>query len=258
MNMDKINNRGIRDSWNGWSDDYYAREYRNADTVRLLMADPPRAFPPTVWHSIHAWFPDLAGVRVCVPSSGDNKAAFAFHLLGAKVTTCDISSEQLKNAGAIADENGWAIRFHECDSMIMDGVASDAFDLVYTSNGVHTWISDLPVMHNQFHRILRGGGRYIFFETHPFNRPFDDSTDELRMKKPYADTSNDDWRVQDFVNSLIESRFEIVRMEEFYADRETFGANWWNLSEWNEKADWRVNPYAALPQWMMFSCLKNA
>ena len=253
----EMNNDVIRDNWNKWSNDYYVREYENSDTLSNIMTDPVRAFPAPVWRSISAYFPSLSGVRVCVPSSGDNKAVFAFHLLGAEVTSCDISVAQLKNARAIADANGWGIRFHECDSMVMEDVPRGSFDLVYTSNGVHTWISDLPMMHGQFRRVLKDGGKYIFFETHPFIRPFDDSTNELRIKKPYADTSNFDWRVQDFVNSLIESRFSILRMEEFYADRETFGANWWELSEWDEKSDWKVNPYAALPQWMMFCASKT-
>jgi hypothetical protein len=54
---------------------------------------------------------DLEGKRVCVPASGDNTAVFAFHLLGARVTSTDISAEQLKNAQTIALEHGWGIEF---------------------------------------------------------------------------------------------------------------------------------------------------
>jgi len=34
---------------------------------------------------------ELKGKKICVPSSGDNHVVFAFALLGAKVTSCDIA-----------------------------------------------------------------------------------------------------------------------------------------------------------------------
>lgn len=249
-------NDPIKESWNACSDDYFAMEYGQPETLNLLKADPTRAFPPAVWKNICAAFPDLHGKKVCVPSSGDNLAAFAFCLLGAEVTSCDIAESQLENARKIADEQGWLLTFHACDSMEMDGVENDQFDLVYTSNGVHTWIFDLPTMHRQFCRILKDGGCYIFFETHPFIRPFDDEANALRVKKLYSDTRDNDWRVQDFVNSLIESGFSITRMEELSADRDTLGATWWEPDEWDQKSDWHKNPYAALPQWISFCAVK--
>jgi len=250
-------NDPIKESWNTCSDDYFAMEYDSPAVLNLLKADPSRAFPPEVWKCLHTAFPDLHGKKVCVPSSGDNLAAFAFYLLGADVTSCDIAERQLENADKIAQQQGWQLTFHVCDSMEMAGVESGAFDLVYTSNGVHTWICDLPTMHRQFCRILKDGGAYIFFETHPFNRPFDDETNELRIKKRYCDTRDNDWRVQDFVNSLIESGFSIAHMEELFADRGTLGATWWQPEEWDEKSDWSKNPIAALPQWIAFCAVKD-
>ena len=252
----KIND-AVRDSWNAWSDDYFAMEYSQPETLNLLKADPARAFPPAVWQNIRALFPDLHDKRVCVPSSGDNLAAFAFFLLGADVTSCDLAERQLENARQIAAEQGWRLRFCVCDSMEMDGIADEAFDLVYTSNGVHTWICDLPAMYRQFYRILRPGGHYLFFETHPFNRPFDDETTRLQIKKRYDDTRENDWRVQDFINSLLESGFTVARMDELFADRGTLGASWWEPDEWDEKSDWHKNPYAALPQWISFCAGKQ-
>jgi len=62
--------------------------------------------------------------------------------------------------------------------MTLEGIADSEYDLVYTSNGVHVWINDLKVMYQSFYRVLREAGYYIYFETHPFIRPFDDSGSE--------------------------------------------------------------------------------
>ena len=249
-------NNEIMNKWNSWSKEYYAGQYENTDSLSRIKTIPRKSFPTRVWDNINRFYPNLNGMKICVPSSGDNVIAFSFHMLGAKVTSCDISSEQIKNAKKIAEEQEWAIDFHVCDSMEMNGIRDDYYDLVFTSNGVHTWISDLPVMHKSFNRILKEGGRYIFFETHPFIRPFDDSTNVLKVKKPYTDTSNNNWRVQDFTNSLIESGFTINCMDELSAEKDVLGADWWNQDEWDEKADININPYAALPQWISFCSRK--
>lgn len=253
--MNKNNKNEIINMWNKGSDDYF-HEYDGTETIDLIKSNPTRVFPSKVWGNICVYYPSLKGLKICVPSSGDNKAVFGFHLLGAEVTSCDISSEQIKNAKNIADSQGWTIDFRVQDSMIMNEIVNDYYDIVYTSNGVHTWISDLPIMHKQFNRILKTGGRYIFFETHPFIRPFDDSTHELKIRKPYSDTSNFDWRVQEFVNSLIESGFTITRYDELHAEKNALGAEWWNDNNWDTDADWHINPYAALPQWLSICSVK--
>ena len=251
------NKEKVTEQWNVWSDKYFADQYENTATLSIIKNTPVKAFPVKVWEKINRLYPCLNGLKICVPSSGDNLAVFAFHLLGAKVTSCDISSEQIKNARRIADEQGWTIDFHICDSMELDEIKENEYDMVYTSNGVHTWISDFSVMYRNFNRILKKGGHYIFFETHPFIRPFDDAENILKIKKPYSDTSNNDWRVQDYVNSLIESELSILCMEELSAEKDIIGAEWWNPVGWDEKANWHINPYAALPQWISFCTIKQ-
>lgn len=247
----------IRDMWNSFSDEYFSREYKDTGTIERIIKNPRLVFPSELREDIDRYFPSFEGVRVCVPSSGDNKAVFAFHLLGAKVTSCDISSEQIKNARRIAEGEGWDIDFKVCDSADMAGVEEGEYELVYTSNGVHTWISDLSSMYKSFNRLLKPGGIYVFFETHPFIRPFDDGVNILRVKKRYDDTSNNDWRVRDFINALLESGFSLDRLGELSAEKEIIGANWWELDEWDEKSDWNKNPYAALPQWMSVCATKR-
>ena len=60
---------------------------------------------------------------VCVPSSGDNLAVFAFALLGARVVSCDISQNQLDYARQIAVREGFdaSISWVCTDTMTLDG-----------------------------------------------------------------------------------------------------------------------------------------
>ena len=99
-------NNGVMNWWNNRSDEYYGGIQKGIDDI-FDRAD--RAFPVVVWEMIRKNFPDLRGKRVLVPSSGDNIAVFGFHLLGAKVTSCDISERQLYNAKQVADKYGWAM-----------------------------------------------------------------------------------------------------------------------------------------------------
>ena len=259
MNNNNINNEAIRNTWNQWAS---GRDPNYQQQVNRIIKNPQKAFPSKVWDSLCRHFPSFDDINVCVPSSGDNLAAFAFYLLGAKVTSCDISCKQIEKAEKIAQENNWSIDFKVLDSMDLSSLAADSFDLVYTSNGVFVWISDLYVMFAEFHRILKQDGSYIFFETHPFNRPFDDNDNRLKIVKHYNDIhitgklSNYHWRVHDLVNYLVQSGFRLEYMDELLAEKDTIGATWWNLSEWDNKSDVLQNPYAALPQWISFCCKK--
>jgi len=251
----------IKSKWNRWSDGYYQQDM---GCYEKIIEKPERAFPVSLYPMINKYAGDLRGKKVCVPSSGDNIAAFGFHLLGAKVTSCDISENQLINAEKRANKyNISGIEFICQDSMKLDKLKDGEYDLVYTSNGVHVWIDDLTVMYKNFHRVLKHGGYNIFFETHPMIRPFDNSTYELKIKKLYEDfrpREGDltyDWRTQDFVNAVSSAGFIIKEMREFYSLRDDLEAHNYlyirdeqkDKHKWHgDTFDWKVNPWAALPQ----------
>ncbi|WP_274654554.1 class I SAM-dependent methyltransferase [Paenibacillus humicola] len=214
--------------------------------------------------------PDFEGKRVCVPSSGDNHAVYAFHLMGAQVTSCDISERQLENSSSIAQKHGWDIEFICADTMKLCQLDSDAYDFVYTSNGVHVWIFDLNAMYQSVHRILKGGGTYIMFDVHPFMRPFGTaSAHALQVVKPYdaggpfEATPTFHWRVQDMINAMMSSGLSIRHMEEMYAENGSF---WEDQSsddaaplseqELADRCNWKLNPLAALPQWLSVQAVK--
>ena len=78
--------RTAKEEWDACSDEYFA-ENASVEIIRCIIEDPSRAFPAPVWDMIRSSYPNLRGKNVLVPSSGDNAAVFAFHLLGAAVTS---------------------------------------------------------------------------------------------------------------------------------------------------------------------------
>jgi len=257
-------NEIIKDGWNKNSDQYYQD---GIDDYPIIIKNPEKAFPIALYPLLKKYIGDLRGKKVCVPSSGDNKAVFGFHLLGAKVTSCDIAENQLKNAEILAEKyNLKGIEFVCQDSMRLDKIKDAEYDLVYTSNGVHVWIDDLPSMYKNFHRILKDGGYNIFFETHPMTRPFDNTTYTPKIVKLYEEVGphiDDDgeptyaWRTQDFVNAVVSSGFSIKEMQEFHSVRDDLEAhNYLCISDphndkykwYGDTFDWKLNPWAALPQ----------
>jgi len=255
-----------KEHWDAISNEYWGDG--GLEVADKVEHDPAWAFPDVVYAMIRKRFPDLTGKKVLVPSSGGNDAVFAFHLLGADVTSCDISENQLANAKKIADAKGWDIRFICEDSMELSSIGDGGYDLVYTSNGVHVWISNLPKMHGRFCRILKDGGYYIMFETHPFIRPMgNDEVPVVTVAHLYediercGDVPNYAWRVMDIFNSVTHSGFVIEHMEEFHP-KPSDSNLWFYKSEAEaeqdgyHRFDWQQNPWAALPQWIGLSARK--
>jgi SAM-dependent methyltransferase len=266
-----------RQSWNGGAA-RYSVEYHSEDKIKRILDDPPSAFHKTIWELINGVFPSLEGKRVCVPSSGDNHAVFAFARLGARVTSCDISENQLANAEKAAKRYGLQIEFIRADTMTLESVPSDTYDFVYTSNGVHVWINDLPGMYRSIHRVMKPGAVYMMCEVHPFCRPFDgNNLEQLTVIKPYSSTGPFEsdievtfgWRIQDIVNAMLDSGLTLRRMEEMHAEINYEDPYWiplmqqlsepgrvYDRAEVERMYDWRHNPIAALPHWLSLVAVK--
>lgn len=263
--MGETNNR-IIELWNEGSDNWYKK--RNTDeNIEKIIKDPAIAFHNETFTLIKKFFPDLHGKKVCVPASGDNNAVFAFHLLGAQVTSVDISKQQIQNAESIARKRGWDIEFICDDNMLFDKIKTNEYDFVYTSNGVNIWISDLLKMYQNFNKVLKDNGIYILYDVHPFMRPFEDDYEKLTVAKlydnigPLAELSTFHWRMKDIINSIITANFELKMVDEFYANKSD---KWWYDSDEestmdnNRLYDWKQNPLAALPQWVVICAQKKA
>ena len=253
-------NEKTKEMWNNWSDEYF---HNVNDSLKVIKKNPEKGFPAEVFEMINTEFPSLKNKNVLIPSSGDNIAAFSFYLLGANVTSTDISDNQLKNAKRISDENNWKINYICTDTMNLKSIDNNKYDLVYTSNGAHIWISDLVYMYKNIYRILVKNGFYIFFETHPIIRPFDDSGTIISIKRPYGeigprgDPPEYLWRIEDFLRSLLNVGFIIKDYRDIKAKSTDIMAHNWFYKTDEElkndngnKFDWNKNPWAALPQWI--------
>lgn len=88
----------VKEHWNQTADSDWYRSLRTEERILALRQNPSVAFHPDVFALLQKYLPDLRGKKVLLPSSGDNHAAFAFALMGAAVTSADISEKQLENA----------------------------------------------------------------------------------------------------------------------------------------------------------------
>lgn len=247
----------VKDGWNKTSDSDWYNSLRSDEKIQTLLKSPVSAFHPEVFALIMKHFPDLKGKKVLLPSSGDNHAAFAFALLGADVTSSDISERQLENAAVISNRLGLNIRYVCDDTMTLENIENNCFDLVYTSNGTHVWITDLVLMYKNIHRVLKDGGYSIMFDIHPFNRPFvGDPWQQLQIKKSYFDAHRHrHWRIQDLVNAMTNSDLLLIEMAEMQATDGSFWFSYDDLIKQNGETlqninDWKHNPMAALPAWI--------
>lgn len=247
----------VKDDWNKTADSEWYQSLRTDEKIKELVNHPMSAFHPDVYELIRKFIPDIKNKKILLPSSGDNHAAFAFALLGAKVTSTDISERQLENAAEIAERLNLSIDFLCDNTLELSYIENDTYDLVYTSNGTHSWIPDLNVMYRNICRVLKPGGYSVMYDIHPFNRPFTgEPWKEPKISKAYHDTMPScHWRVQDLINATISAGLSIRKIAELEAVNASF---WFTYAELMKQSseqieninDWKHNPMATLLAWI--------
>mgnify|MGYP001087427958 FL=1 len=157
---------------------------------------------------------------------------------GAKVTGVDFSPQSIHIARELARKMGIPAQFIEANVLeLPEGLGE--YDIVYTSQGVLCWISDIQRWAQAVARHLKPGGVFYIFETHPALMMFDDNqADVFQIKYPYfhrpeplhfddeypdyADSSyipqtatyEWQWSLSDIVNALIGSGLTIELLNE--------------------------------------------
>jgi SAM-dependent methyltransferase len=247
----------VKRYWNEISDSEWYRSLRTAERLDRLEENPKTAFYPGVLELMEKYVGDFKGKKILLPSSGDNHAAFAFALMGAKVTSADLSERQLENARNIADARNLDIDFICDNTTFLSRFDDGIFDLVYTSNGTLTWINDLREMYRNIARVLKKGGYSAMVDIHPFTRPFTmEAWKAPEIRKSYQDVFPDlHWRVQDIVNAHAQAWLRILEIAELPSADASF---WYTYEELKSKADaetanindWKCNPMAAIPAWL--------
>ncbi len=230
--------------------------------------NPEPAFEGRALETIRSLVGGLAGKDVCVIGSGDNYAAFALAGLRAKVTSTDISRGQLAVAESRASLLGLDIDFVRSDAAHLDSLPDQSFDLICSTNGFFTWIAEPALVLAEVHRLLRPGGFYVFYDVHPFQRPWQDQVGETRMDKPYWDTGPHgskgdiptvefEWTVADLLNALAESGLRLKTIIESPAkDSRFWEGHSYEPGSHPELLDWKVNPRAGLPVWLTVAAQK--
>jgi len=246
--------------WDRLSDDWKALRERDG-LWRHCSDHPELAFQGAALYLIRTFCGDLQGQRALVIGSGDNYAAFALAGMGAAVTSSDISLRQLDVARQRAVILGLPIKFVRADAAGLDGIPDNAFDLVFSSNGFFVWIAELAQVFASVQRVLKPGGCYIFYDIHPFQRPWADQTGSLVMAQPYGvvgpqpdpqdGTYQFTWTLADLLNPLCESGLVLRRLVESPAGSARFWQDYaYEASTDDSLNDWRKNPRAGLPVWL--------
>jgi SAM-dependent methyltransferase len=108
-----------------------------------------------------------------------------------------------------------------------------SFDLVRSTNGFLTWIADPGLVFGEVFRSLRQNGVYVFYDVHPFQRPWRDTQQATELAKPYWDTgpheSDGDcptvefeWTIADLLNALARSGLRLESIAESPAEDSRF------------------------------------
>lgn len=110
---------------------------------------------------------------------------------GAQVVGVDFSEKAVAHARRLARELGLAARFVQADvtdtAAVLDQLAGEQFDVVFTSHGTISWLPDLRPWAQIVAGALKTGGRFFIADAHPFTWMFDDESDEpgLRFNPRY-------------------------------------------------------------------------
>ena len=245
------------------------QQLRDRDQLwRKCHEQPSLAFAGEALDMIREFVGELRGKRACVIGSGDNYAAFALAGLGAKVTSTDISEQQLEVAAQRAAVLGLDIQFVRCDAADLGPVPDAEFDLVCSTNGFLVWIAEPGRVFCAVNRLLKPGGYYVLYDIHPFLRPWKNQT-ALEMEKPYFETGpfvyeeagqrtyEFNWTLSDIVNPLLGSGLVLRRMSETPAkDSRFWQGHSYEPGTDDTLLDWHKNPRAGLPTWLTLAAQK--
>ena len=231
--------------------------------------EPELAFAGGAYGLVRDVAGNLEGKDVCVVGSGDNHVAFAFAGMGANVTSVDISDRRLSVAAERAKQLGLPITFVQADAADLSLIGDAVFDLVFSSNGFFVWIADLQAVFSEMYRILREGGHYVFYDVHPFQRPWKDQVRPIEAVKPYWESGpfKDEeegsfefhWTLADVLNSLAASGLTLLQILESPAEDSRYWQDYSYLPGTdNRLLDWNENPRAALPAWLTVAAQRPA
>ena len=114
-------------------------------------------------------------------------ATLSWARLGANAVGVDFSEEGITHARDLAQRSGLAPRawFVQCDVLELDRHLDKQFDVIFTSYGVLTWLSDLNRWAEIVAHFLKPGGRFFIAEIHPASMIFDNAASDFTLRFDY-------------------------------------------------------------------------
>ncbi|MGN1020181.1 MAG: class I SAM-dependent methyltransferase [Aristaeellaceae bacterium] len=147
-----------------------------ADMAARIAENPLRALKR------HArYFDAFEGVRVANVCGSCGKKALPLAMLGAEVTVFDISEDNRRYALEAAQAARVPLRYEVGDVLDVDLTRfGGSFDVVFMEGGVLHYFHDLDEFMGVMQALLRGGGRLICSDFHPFTK----IADILQLQQP--------------------------------------------------------------------------
>jgi 2-polyprenyl-3-methyl-5-hydroxy-6-metoxy-1,4-benzoquinol methylase len=110
--------------------------------------------------------------------------------LGARVTGVDFSVQGIRLARQLSQECTIPAEFIESNLYELPEHLQGQFDIVFTSYGALTWLSDLPRWSRIVTHFLKPGGVFYMAEIHPVSMVFDEAAESLPLHaaNSYFDT----------------------------------------------------------------------
>lgn len=134
------------------------------------------------------WLGDVAGKRVLHLQCHFGKSTIDIARRGAaQVVGVDFSPVAIQTARDLAYRAGVTDRvlFVESDVLQLDAVIGETFDIVFTSYGVITWLSNLHRWAEVVAKLLAPGGKFVIVEIHPALMMFDWENGRIERKYGY-------------------------------------------------------------------------
>ena len=153
-----------------------------------VILTPNRRVPPS-------WFDGVVGKRVLCLASGGGQQAPVLAAAGARVTSFDISREQLAKDQLVATRDGLDIELVQGDMTDLSCFEGGRFELIFhpVSN---VFCSDVRAVWRECHRVLATGGRLLAGFTNPAYYLFDHDLLEagepllVRNRLPYSEPAD--------------------------------------------------------------------
>jgi SAM-dependent methyltransferase len=142
-----------------------------------------------------AWLGEIRGKEILGLASGGGQQMPVLAAVGAKVTSFDLSEEQLARDREVAEREGLEIRYVRGDMADLSVFPDASFDLVFHPIS-NVFVPDLSAVWREAFRVLRPGGELLAGFMNPMYFLFDHDQAErsgmlvVKYKLPYSEPAS--------------------------------------------------------------------